>query len=330
MNDKIALEEHVSTPLNNSLWDSAGEATRNGQAYMDDVEKRLLDPELLLQTMDQNGIDVAVLSLTSPGTQALLDPAKACDFAARGNDWIAEKVVSRAPKRLKAFATVALQSPRHAADELERAVKSLGAKGAMINGHTNVGSADCAQYLDEKPVWEFWDRVAALDVPVYLHPREPLPNQCRIYDGYPSLVGSAMGFGQDTAVHAVRLILSGLFDRYPNLIVILGHLGEGLPFILPRIEHRLIKQGGGEGAGSLKLTPCEYLSRNFYLTTSGQFNTRPLLNTISQVGVERVMFSVDYPYESMDEGSQWFDNTLVNENDRHMIGRANAQRLLRI
>ena len=330
MKDKIALEEHLSTPLNNSLWDSAGEASRNGKAYMDDVEKRLLDVDLLLETMDRNGIDIAVMSLTSPGTQALTDRAKACDFAVRGNDWMAEKVVSRAPKRLRAFATVALQSPRHAADELERAVKSLGVKGAMINGYTNVGSADGAQYLDEKPVWEFWDRVAALDVPVYLHPREPLPGQCRMYDGYPSLVGSAMGFGVDTAVHAVRLILSGLFDRYPNLIVILGHLGEGLPFLLPRIEHRLIKQSEGIGAGSLKLRPCEYLRRNFYLTTSGQFNTRPLLNTISEVGVERVLFSVDYPYESMDEGSQWFENTLVNENDRRMIGRTNALRLLRL
>ncbi len=330
MKDKIALEEHLSTPLNNSLWDSAGEASRNGKAYMEDVEKRLLDVDLLLETMDHSGIDVAVMSLTSPGTQALLDPAEACDFAVRSNDWMAEKVVSRAPKRLRQFATVALQSPRRAADELERAVKSLGAKGAMINGYTNIGSVDCAQYMDEKPVWEFWDRVAALDVPVYLHPREPLPSQCRIYDGYPSLVGSAMGFGQDAAAHAVRLILSGLFDRYPNLIVILGHLGEGLPFLLPRIEHRLIKQSEGIGMGGLKLRPCEYLSRNFYLTTSGHFNTRPLFNTISQVGVERVLFSVDYPYESMEQGGQWFDNTVISENDRRMIGRTNAQRLLRL
>ncbi|WP_262421725.1 amidohydrolase family protein [Paraburkholderia sp. UCT31] len=247
MKGKIVLEEHLSTPLNNSLWDACSEAARNGKAYMEDVESRLLDVDRRLEEMDRNGIDMAIVSLTSPGAQSIIDPREAVEFTRKTNDEINENFTSRDPARLRAFATVALQSPREAADELERAVKELGMLGALINGYTNVGSADSAQYLDEAPVWEFWDRVAQLEVPVYLHPREPLPGQQRIYEGYASLVGSAWGFAHETATHAIRLMLSGLFDRYPNLSIILGHLGEGLPLMLPRLEHRLKMQRKASG-----------------------------------------------------------------------------------
>ncbi|MCA8037206.1 amidohydrolase family protein [Burkholderia semiarida] len=327
MKDKIVLEEHLTTEFNNGLWDASGEAARNGKAYMEDVDARLLDADRRIDEMDRSGIDIAILSLTSPGAQAILDPLKAVDFAKRTNDEIAEHFTSRHPQRLQAFATVALQSPRAAADELERAVKDLGMKGALINGYTNIGNADTAQYLDEPPVWEFWERVAALDVPVYLHPREPLPSQQRIYAGYASLVGSAWGFAHETATHAIRLMLSGLFDRYPRLTVILGHLGEGLPLMLPRLEHRLAMQRNGTGLGNALRPVSEYFSDNFYITTSGHFHTKGLLNTISEIGVDRVLFSADYPYESMETASEWFDNALVSENDRTKIGRTNAVRL---
>jgi 2,3-dihydroxybenzoate decarboxylase len=233
--------------------------------------------------------------------------------------------VARHPDRLRAFASVALQSPKAAADELERAVTTLGFQGAMINGYT--GKADTARYSDEAPVWEFWERAAQLGVPVYLHPREPLPSQRRIYQGYSSLVGSAWGFAHETATHAIRLMLSGLFDKYPNLKVILGHLGEGLPFMLPRLEHRLRMQRNGEGLGSAERPVSEYFTRNFYLTTSGHFHTKALLNAVSEIGADRVLFSVDYPYESMVTGSEWFDGALISENDREKIGRTNALRL---
>lgn len=327
MKGKIVLEEHVTTPLNNSLWDSSGEAARNGKAYMDDVERKLLETEQRITEMDRCGIDMAVLSLTTPGAQSILDTNKAIDFAIQTNDHIAENFVSRHPDRFRAFATVALQSPRAAADELQRAVTRLGFKGALINGYT--GNKDTARYLDEAPVWEFWDRVAQLDVPVYLHPREPLPSQRRIYEGYSSLVGSAWGFAHETATHAIRLMLSGLFDRYPNLTIILGHLAEGLPLMLPRLEHRLRMQQKGEGLGSAKRPVGDYFSRNFYLTTSGHFHTKGLLDAVSEIGVDRVLFSVDYPYESMATASEWFDAALISENDREKIGRTNALRLLK-
>jgi gamma-resorcylate decarboxylase len=330
MKGKIVLEEHLSTSLNNSLWDAAGEAARNGKAYMDDVESRLLDVDRRIEEMDRHGIDIAIVSLTSPGAQSIIDPREAVGFARKTNDEIYERFTSRNPQRLRAFATVALQSPGEAADELERAVKDLGMLGALINGYTNVGSADAAQYLDEAPVWEFWDRVAQLDVPVYLHPREPLPGQQRIYEGYASLVGSAWGFAHETATHAIRLMLSGLFDRYPSLTVILGHLGEGLPLMLPRLEHRLRMQHDGIGLGVAERPVGEYLSRNFYITTSGHFHTAALHSAIAEIGTDRVMFSVDYPYENTATACEWFDHALIAENDRAKIGRDNAARLFKL
>lgn len=330
MQGKIALEEHVSSPMNNKLWDSAGEASRNGKDYMDDVEWRLLDVEKRLEVMDKTGIDRTILSLTSPGAQSILDIQQAVDFAKSTNDFIVENYMSKAPERLYAFATVALQSPKAAADELERAVKQLGFKGALINGYTNIGDMNTAQYLDEEPVWEFWEKVAELNIPIYLHPREPLPSQRRIYEGYSSLVGSAWAFAHETGTHAIRLMLSGLFDRYPNLNIILGHLGEGLPLLLPRLEARLHMQRQGEGLGQAKRPVSEYLNQNFYITTSGHFHTKGLLDTISEIGSDRVMFSADYPYESMETASQWFDQALLSENDRHKIGRGNAARLFNL
>ena len=152
MKGKIVLEEHVSSELNNSVWDSSGEAARNGQAYMDDVEWRLLDSDRRVEEMDENAIDISIVSLTSPGAQGLLDTKKSIDFARQTNDYIRERFVDKHPSRLKAFATVALQSPAAAADELERAVKDLGFVGALINGYTNIGNVDSAQYLDDAPV----------------------------------------------------------------------------------------------------------------------------------------------------------------------------------
>ena len=327
MKGKIVFEEHFTNPLNNSLWDSAGEAARNGGTYMTDVLRRLLDTDKRIDEMDACGIEMAILSLASPGAQSVVDTNKAIDLAKRTNDQLANEIVARHPKRFRAFATVALQSPKAAADELERAVTTLGLKGALINGYTNIGDADTAQYLDEAPVWEFWDKVAQLNVPIYLHPREPLPSQRRIYQGYSSLIGSAWGFGHETATHAIRLMMSGLFDKYPNLTVILGHLGEGLPQTLPRLEHRLEMQKGGEGLGSNKLPVSQYFSRNFVLTTSGHFSSKALLDAISEIGVDRVMFSTDYPFESMFTASEWFDDALLSENDREKIGRTNALRL---
>jgi gamma-resorcylate decarboxylase len=328
MKDKIALEEHVeSTGL-----DVTGEHVFTEEAYFKDVEVRLQEYKLRLEDMDATGIETTILSLTQPGIEGVADTKKAVDSAKKMNDHIANFFVKANPGRFLGFACVPLQDPNAAAKELERAVKDLGFKGALVNGYTNIGDENTARYLDEPPVLDFWEKVAELDVPVYLHPRIPLPNQQRIYKGYDGLLGSAWGFGAETAMHAIRLILSGLFDRFPKVNVILGHLGEGLPFTLPRVQHRLRHQAPGTH-GAHKKPPMHYLLNNFYLATGGiilnqQYNT--LLDTLLEVGSDRILFSVDYPYESMRELAPWFDSCPISENDRLKIGRTNAEKLFKI
>jgi gamma-resorcylate decarboxylase len=327
MHDKWALEEHLSTAENNRLWDDSGEAARNGRRYMDYVESHLLDVDERIKIMDATGIERTIVSLTSPGIQSITDTEFAVGVARDTNDLVKRNFVDHYPDRLSMFACLPTQDGAEAAVELRRAVGELGAVGALINGYTNVGDASTGRYLDDDAYEPLWAAVEELGVPVYLHPREPLPAQQKIYEGYESLTGSAWGFAHETATHAVRLMLSGLFDRHPGVQVIIGHLAEGLPFLLPRLEHRLDKQKDGVGLGSARRKVSEYFSDNFYATTSGHFHTRTLFNTIAELGVDRVLFSADYPYETMEEAAAWFDNSLLSRNDARKIGRDNARRL---
>ncbi|WP_039076133.1 amidohydrolase family protein [Bacillus sp. MSP13] len=325
MNGKIALEEHWESPD----FPATGSHNFTDDEYFSAVQKRLQEFENRIEDMDRNGIQTSILSLTQPGIEGITDPERAVKLAKQMNDHAAEFFVSKHPDRFKAFAAVPLQDPEEAAKELERAVNKLGFVGALVNGYSNIGDENNAQYLDEPQVRPFWEKAAQLKVPVYLHPRIPLPNQQRIYKGYEGLLGSAWGFGFETATHAIRLMLSGLFDEYPDLTVILGHLGEGLPFTLPRVEHRLRHQRP-ETHGNHQKAPTEYLSKNFYLTTSGVFRTQALIDTLLEVGSDRILFSVDYPYETMEEISSWFDQCPISETDRYKIGTENAAKLFQL
>jgi predicted TIM-barrel fold metal-dependent hydrolase len=326
MEGKITLEDHFSTELNNKHWDAKGEEDRNGRGYAQDVERRLLDPDLCIAEMDRSGIELCILSLTAPGAQSVIDKTEAAALARSANDY-AHSLIRRYPGRLSAFASVSLRDPAGAALELERAVSELGLKGVLINGYTNIGPNEEVQYLDESPLDEFWERVTKLNVPVYLHPREPLPSQTRSIRGFPELGGSAWAFYYETASHAVRLMLSGLFDRHPTLQVILGHLGEGLPFMLPRMQHRLDEQREGVKGSRAKRRPSFYFANNFYITTSGHFHTKPFLEAVDQIGADRVLFSVDYPYEQMDMGARWFDDMRLDNATKLKVGRDDANRL---
>ncbi|MFH0348159.1 amidohydrolase family protein [Bacillus vallismortis] len=325
MNGKIALEEHWESPD----FPATGSHNFTDDEYFSAVQKRLQEFENRIEDMDRNGIQTSILSLTQPGIEGITDPKRAVKLAKQMNDHAAEFFVSKHPDRFKAFAAVPLQDPEEAAKELERAVNELGFAGALVNGYSNIGDENNAQYLDEPQVRPFWEKAAQLKVPVYLHPRIPLPNQQRIYKGYEGLLGSAWGFGFETATHAIRLMLSGLFDEYPDLTVILGHLGEGLPFTLPRVEHRLRHQRP-ETHGNHQKAPTEYLRKNFYLTTSGVFRTQALIDTLLEVGSDRILFSVDYPYETMEEISSWFDQCPISETDRYKIGTENAAKLFQL
>jgi 2,3-dihydroxybenzoate decarboxylase len=326
MEGKVAIEEHFSTEQNNRYWDAKGEEGRNGRDYTRDIERRLLDADLCVREMDRAGVEFCIVSLTSPGVQSVADPRQATELARSANDHAASIIKNHAG-RLSAFAAVALQDPKGAAAELDRAVNGLGFKGALVNGYSNVGPGEIVQYLDEEPVRPFWEQVSKLNVPVYLHPREPLPSQTRSIEGYPELGGSAWAFAYETASHAVRLMLSGLFDLHPNLQVILGHLGEGLPLLLPRLQHRLDEQREGAAGSKAKHRVSHYFGMNFWVTTSGHFHTKQLRHAVDQIGVERVLFSVDYPYEQMDVAGRWFDDTVMPDADKVRIGRENANRL---
>jgi gamma-resorcylate decarboxylase len=289
---KIALEEHWESPD----FNAAGVHNFTNPEYFEGVQRRLENIDLRIEDMDRNGIAIYIISLTQPGIEGIPDAAKAVYIAKTMNDYAATKLVGKYPDRLRAFACVPMQNPKQAAAELERAVKELGFLGALINGFSNIGDENTAQYLDEPQVDVFWEKVEELDVPVYLHPRIPLPNQRRMYKDYDGLLGSAWGFGIETSTHVVRLMLSGLFDRRPTLKLILGHCGEALPFTLPRLDHRLRHQRT-ENQGPHKKKPTEYLQSNIYVTTGGVFRSQTLLNTPLEIGSDRVLFSVDSPYE---------------------------------
>ncbi|MFG1705336.1 amidohydrolase family protein [Nonomuraea sp. M3C6] len=322
MDGKIALEEHFNLP---EFADSLPQYVE--PRTMREIEHRLLDlGAMRLEEMDAAGIELSVLSLTAPGVQAETDPRRAVTLAKKTNDTLAE-VVREHPDRYAGLAALPLQDPPAAADELERCATELGFRGALVNGFTNLGDAATGWYYDHERFLPFWERAEALGLPVYLHPRDPLPGNQGSYEGHPELLGAVWSFTVETATHALRLMTSGLFDRFPGLTVILGHLGETLPFTMWRIEHRVSFMGD---LRKFRRPLSDYLLTNFYVTTSGDFRTQALVATLSELGADRVLFSSDYPYESMREAADWFDHSAISENDRVKIGRTNALRLFRL
>lgn len=316
---KIAIEEHFNLPEF-----SEGHPQYVNAEMTKDINRRLLDLSTLrLSEMDAAGIDYSLLSLTAPGVQAVTDARRAVTLAQQANDTLAD-IVAANPSRYGGFAALPLQDPRAAAAELTRCVSQLGFHGTMVNGFTNLGDADTGLYYDDPRFLPFWERVAELDVPVYLHPRNPLSANTGIYDGHPELMGAVWMFTVETSTHALRLMTSGLFDRFPDLTVVLGHLGETLPFNMWRISHRAAMMGE---LITFDEPLTHYLHNNFYVTTSGNFHTQTLNATLADMGVDRVLYSSDYPYESMREASAWFDNAAISDNDRIKIGSTNARQL---
>jgi 2,3-dihydroxybenzoate decarboxylase len=323
MKNKIALEEHFSI----EGMDKYTSDVMNAPTFAD-VMRRLVDTESLrIEAMDKSGIERSILSFYSPGIQAEPDPDVAVAAARKANDFLAEKVIARHPDRYLGFAAVAMQDPEAAATELERCVKQLGFKGAMINGYSNIHNDNTIEYTDEPRFEVFWAKAAELNVPIYLHPRDPLASQQRIYEGHPELLSAAWAYGVETSTHALRLITSGLFDRHPGVNVILGHLGETLPFGIWRVQHIINRRGMCK---DLKKNIAAYLADNFFITTSGVFRTQALLDTMLEVSSDRILFSTDYPYESAEEAATWFDSCTISERDRVKIGRENAARLFNL
>jgi 2,3-dihydroxybenzoate decarboxylase len=220
-----------------------------------------------------------------------------------------------------------MQDPQAAAQELTRCVKELGFCGALVNGFTQLDQADSAVFYDLPQYRPFWATVQQLDVPFYLHPRFPLVTRQQAYEGHAWIAGSAWGFAVETSIHALRLMGSGLFDEYPKLKLILGHLGEGLPFGIWRVDNRISRTSVRPKA---KLLIAHYLRENFYITTSGAFRTPALTDVITEVSADHVLYSVDYPYEDMGVAAEWFDNAPISEPDRVKIASGNARQLFRL
>lgn len=318
MNGKIAVEEHFVPPELEGLISGVGWAPEDWRR----VVARLEDTDERLAEMDRLGIELAVLSLGAFGIQDVVDPARAHEQARLANDALAERVRAH-PTRFAGLAALPMQDPAAAADELERAVRELGLKGALVNGYSSVGDLETGVYYDVDEYVPFWERVEALGVPFYLHPRNPLPNQRRIYDGRSELLGPTWAFAVETGTHALRLITSGLFDRFPGLTIVLGHLGEFLPFALNRLEQRIAHIPHVQ----LAKPATQYLRDNFYITTSGNNHTASLIGILLELGADRLLFAADYPFEEMADGATWFDTVPISETDRMKIGRTNAQQL---
>ncbi|KAK7531034.1 amidohydrolase 2 [Phyllosticta citricarpa] len=331
---KIALEEAilpVSIPLNETIplvpqVDDVPGAVLS-PTFTSDVAQRLTDVALRLQSMDASGIRYNIVSLTSPGIEGVFDAKLAVEYACKVNDEIHATYVAPHPTRFGFFACLPMQDPPAAARELERCVKQLGAKGALVNGYSQLGSADEVRYLDEAACEPVWAALAALDVPLYLHPRIPPPGQQRVYRGFPMLAHAAYGFGAETGAHALRLACSGLFDRYPRVQVILGHAAEALPFLAHRIDHRLAVGVPG-ASGSHKQSVAYYLRNNFLAALSGVRRLSTVRCTLEEMGEERVLWSVDYPYESNEDAADWFDGVEgLGEETKKKIAWRNAERI---
>jgi gamma-resorcylate decarboxylase len=324
MKGKIGLEEHFA--IDDTLNDSRG-------FFPDDiwqeVRERVLDLHgRRLRLMDEFGMAMMILSLNAPAIQAIPDPKRANEVARKANDYLAEQVRKR-PDRFQALAALPLQDPDLAAKELQRCVKDLGMVGALANGFSQIGDPDTIAYLDEKQYWPFWEVCEQLDVPFYLHPRNPLPQHSRIYEGHGWLMGPIWAFGHETAVHSLRLMGSGLFDQFPKLQIVIGHMGESLPFSMWRVDHANAWIPNRNQYPAKKKI-AEYFQANFHITTSGNFDTPALLNTMMVVGADRILFSTDWPFENIDHAAVWFDAATISEEDRIKIGRTNALKLFKL
>src|SRR5213080_4112221 len=302
----IALEEHY--------WDKELAALFVGVEGVRDPEilKRLYDlGELRLREMDEAGIDVQILSHGAPSAQRL-GGADAVELTRRVNDRL-HAVVTANSRRFAGFAALPTSDPKAAADELERTTK-LGFKGAMLHGLAN------GVFLDDKRFWPIYERAQALDVPIYLHPSVPMPAVMDAYykdyaKDFPMVVRAAWGYTVETATLAIRMVLSGVFDAYPKLKIVLGHLGETLPFLVWRVDQALSRPGHKQ------VSFRDVFCGNFYITTSGNFSDPALLCCVMEMGVDRILFAVDWPFVANPPATRWMESVPLADEDKAKILR---------
>jgi 2,3-dihydroxybenzoate decarboxylase len=314
----IGLEEHFVTAELAAY--GAGTAAIAQPQVWQEASRRLLDlTGERVAVMDAAGLDVQVLSLNSPGIQAEADPALAVSRAAAVNDLLAATIAAH-PARFAGFAALPLQDPVAAAKELERSVTELGLRGALVNAHTQ------GRYLDDPELRVVWEHAEGLDVPLYLHPANSVDSP-HVLSGHPELIGPMWSWGTDTASHALRLVFGGVFDLFPDAKLLLGHMGEGLPYMLWRLDSRWDFHNHN-GIELARGKPSAYLRHNLYVTTSGVCSAPPLQCALSALGAEHVLFGTDYPFEDVRTATEFLATAPISEADRAAIAHGNAERLL--
>lgn len=291
-----------------------------------EMTRQLTDLDSRLEEMDRFGVAMHLLSLTAPGVQAF-DAGLGTELAIAANDVLAAAVAGH-PDRFAGLAAVAPQDPAAAAREIKRATGELGLNGVLINSHTH------GEYLDDPKFWPIFEAAVACDTPVYLHPTFPSEDMIKPYANY-GMMGALWGFGADAGLHVVRMILGGVFDAFPDLRIVLGHLGEGLGFWLGRLDNRyqnLLRRGGLEPLGMKPLSrlPSEYFRTNFYITTSGMMTQPPLDFCLQMFGEDRIMFAVDYPYEQTAEAVAFVRGLPYPPETMRKLTHANAERVFGI
>ena len=317
----IALEEHFASP---GFLDGPGRVLKAQALKFGGLAAKLFEQlcdlgDQRIAEMDAAHIDMQILSLTSPGAEQV-ESAEVTAFARETNDYLADAVRSH-PTRFSAFATLPTANPNAAAAELERTVHDYGFKGALINGHIQ------GRYLDDKFFWPIFECAEALNVPIYLHPTQPPKAVIEAsYGGFTPIVtdmfaGAGWGWHIETALHVIRIILGGTFDRHPGLQLVVGHMGETLPFMLQRLDVMPMAMT------KLSRPISSYLRENIHYTFGGFNYTSTFLDLMLEVGVDRIMFSADYPYASVTQARAFLDQLPVSSADRERIAHSNAERL---
>ncbi len=286
------------------------------------VHNKLLDLfDMRLQEMDKYGVDVHLLALTSTGVQ-MMDADRAAEVATIGNDRLHD-AIQRHPDRFAGLATIPVQDPPRAIKEIDRAITRLKLNGIMINSHTN------GEYLSERKYWPILEAIEGHKVPLYIHPRSPIPLMAKAYRT-DHLEHAIWGYQAETGLHALRIITGGVLDQFPKLQIVLGHMGEGIPYWLYRLDFMHGRVRIGFDRPKLKLTPSEYVKRNYFITTSGM-NWDPTLRfCIEVLGADRIMWAIDYPYQDHVDAVEFMDAAEISGKDKQKIYHENAERVFKL
>ena len=316
------LEKGVADPGFNSLWGfySTSQSVRAQQirSYLQDLDGQRI------AHMDERGIDKQVIALTSPGVQ-IMDTATAVSFSRLANDQLAE-AIRKHPTRFVGMIAVAPQDPAAAAKEMERGVNKLGMSAVIINSHTH------GEYLSDPKFWDIFAAAEALDVPIYLHPNTPPANMIQPFLEC-GLDGAIFGFGVETALHSLRIITAGVFDRFPKLQIIIGHMGEALPYWAYRLDymHRAtVMSQRYESVKALKKKPSDYLRENFYITNSGMAWEPAIRFTQETLGVDRVLYAMDYPYQYSADEVVSLDGMKMSAENKKRFFQTNAEKVFKL